>query len=156
MLYMKFVESILNVLIARKTFVSFSSNFISIWDGKCSLNYHDHHFNMHVSHLWLVLNCRFWFHVSGVGSSSKTDSLAAGLLKAGHLVERVNTLFYIGIWIQQLNCQLIKVLPWVTWYFQTASNQFRTDFVIKWVMNYLFVIVEWTRVVYEQLLAKSK
>ena len=47
-----------------------------------------------------------------------------------------------------------KVLPWVTWFFQTASNQFRTDFVIKWDMNYLFVIVEWTRVVYEQLLAK--
>lgn len=109
---------------------------------------------MHVSHLWLVLNCRFWFHMSGVDSSSKTDSLAAGLLKAGHLVERVNTLFYIGIWIQQLNCQLIKVLPWVTSFFQTASNQFRTDFVIKWVLNYLFVIVEWTRVVYEQLLPK--
>lgn len=48
---MKFVESILNVLIARKTFVSFSFNFISIWDGKCSLNYRNHHFNMHVSQI---------------------------------------------------------------------------------------------------------
>ena len=47
---------------------------------------------MHVSHLWLVLNCRFWFYMSGVGSSSKTDSIAAGLLNAGCLVERVNTI----------------------------------------------------------------
>lgn len=132
---------------------------IGLLNDKFPPNYCLHHcfsnFNVHTSHLWLVLKCGFWFHMSGVGISSKLVILKLLVcLKLDTLSregQHLSLYWYLNVTVKLSADKGVATSDLI---FQIPSNQFRSGFAAKWVMNNLFLIVERTRIVCEQLLAK--